>query len=335
MTTLAKNFEQVFEKKSGNYALALSEEFKKITRIYVLFHLFFGVLVFAELCSFIFFFSFWIHSSAIAFLIGAFLLTGFSYFVLLSYLQTKKPQQLSDLGQSFIFSCKNSLSSGDSLLLTHAIYRTINHLDQLEAEYYVLPFLGETVNQLLKKFSIYCHWRDVLTLKELLLFEAIAEHIALVKREPTDLETHAALADAFIKLARLYKEPETSLPWIPPDYSSVTMQTKHKKACERALEEYKIIEAYVPQDPWIHAQLANVYREIGSLEKEILEYEFILNISPQDKAVMYHLGILYFERGSTAKGLQMYEKLQKLRDENAPRLIAQYDMSLREMLSNR
>jgi tetratricopeptide (TPR) repeat protein len=334
MTTLAKNFEQIFEKNTGNYAVILSEAFKRITRFYVLFHLLFGLLVFTELCSFIFFFSFWIHSSTVAFLIGMFLLTGFSYFVLLSYLQTKKPQQLAELGQTFIVSCKNSLSSGDSLLLTHAIYRTLNHLDRLEAEYYVLPFLGETVNHLLKKFSVYCHWRDVHTLKELLLFKAISEHIDLVKKEPTDLETHAALADAYLKLAKLYKEPETSLPWIPPDYASVPMQTKHKRACERALEEYKIIEAYVPRDPWIHAQLANVYREIGDLEKEILEYELILSISPQDRTVMYHLGVLYFERGSTAKGLQMYENLQKIRDENAPRLIAHYGSSLREMLSN-
>jgi tetratricopeptide (TPR) repeat protein len=326
MSSSVRNFEQVFEKNADNYGIALIEEFKKITRFYVFFHLFFALIAFVEVCSFIFFFSFWIHSTTVAFLIGMFLLTGFSYFILLSYFQTKKPEQLAALGQSFLLSCKNS--SKDSLLLTHAIYRILEQLDHLEAEYYSLLKLGKTIDELLKKFSVYCHWRDVLLLKELLLFEALSEHIALVKKEPSDLETHAALADAYLKLAKLYKEPEVTLSWIPPDYATSSMQERHKDICKRALEEYKIIEAHVPEDPWIHAQLAGVYREIGDLQHQIHEYELILSFSPQDKNVIYHLGVLYFERGSAAKGLQMYDKLKKLKCENAAKLIAHYDASL-------
>ncbi len=325
-----ENPDHLFEKKISDYAFSLCTEFKKITRFYVLFHLLFVLLALIEVFSFVIFFSFWIHSAAISFLLAAFLLTGFSYFVLLSYFQTKKPQQLYELAQSFISSCRGALSENDFLSLPHAIYRVVKHLERMEADYYVLPFLGETFNVLLRKFSVYCHWRDVLRIKELLLFEAIAEHIVLVKKEPTDLEAHAALAEGYLKLARLYKEPqekdgETPLPWIPPDYATEPMQAKLRQVCERAIEEFKIIEAYVPEDPWVHAQLASIYHDIGEAEKEIAEYEKMLQIAPQDKAVMFHLGALYFQQGRTARGLQIYEQLKKLRDENASSLLSYYD----------
>jgi tetratricopeptide (TPR) repeat protein len=318
------------EKQIADFAESLTDSFKKLTRFYVLFHLFFALLVFFEVVLFAVFFSFWIQSATISFLLASFLLTGFSYFVLLSYFQTKKPQQLYELGQSFIANCKSSLSHEDLLALPHAIYRVILYFDRIEAAYYNFPLLGETLNLLLKKFSIYCHWRDALKMKEFLLLAAIGEHIALIKKEPTDLEAHAALAEAYLKLARLYKEPQKeeggpSLPWIPPDYASESMQTKFRRVCERAIEEYKIIEAYVPEDPWVHAQLAGVYHEIGQIEKEIAEYEKMLQISPNDKAVLFHLGSLYFQQGKTARGLQTYEFLKKLRDENADALLAFYD----------
>jgi len=328
--SFSENAHLFFEKRIADFAESLSIEFKKVTRFYVIFHLFFAMLVFTELLLFAIFFSFWIQSATISFILAAFLLTGFSYFVLLSYFQTKKPQQLYELGQSFIASCKSSLSEEDLLSLSHAIYRVALYFDRLEVEYYVLPFLGETLNALLKKFSVYCHWRDVLKMKEFLLLAAISEHVALIKKEPTDLEAHAALAEGYLKLAKLYKEPQEeegkpTLPWIPPDYASEPMQAKLRQACERAIEEFKIIEAYVTEDPWVHAQLAGVYHDIGQAEMEIAEYEKMLQISPNDRAVMFQLGSLYFQQGRTARGLQVYEKLKKLRDENAQSLLAYYD----------
>ncbi len=319
-----------FERRIADFAESLSIEFKKITRFYVFFHLLFALLIVLELFLFAVFFSFWVQSATISFLLAAFLLTGFSYFVLLSYFQTKKPQQLYELGQSFIINCQQSLSQEDLLSLPHAIYRVVLYFDRLEAEYYALPFLGETFNELLKKFSVYCHWRDVLKIKEFLLLAAISEHIALIKKEPTDLEAHAALAEGYLKLAKLYKEPQQeeskpALPWIPPDYASEPMQAKFRQACERAIEEFKIIEVYVPEDPWVHAQLAGVYHDIGQAEMEIAEYEKMLQIAPNDRAVMFQLGTLYFQQGRTARGLQVYEKLKKLRYENAQALLAHYD----------
>ncbi len=328
-TTFIENESHLFEKKVSGYANELLIEFKKITRFYVLFHLFFAVLASAFLFSFVVFFSFWIHSAGIAFLIASFLLAGFSYFVLFSYFQTKKPQQLHELCQLFLASCQESLRGEDHLSVAHAIYRTVRSLEQMEGEYYSLTFAGETFNTLLKKFSIYCHWRDVLRMKELLLFEAITEHLQLVRKEPTDLEAHAALAEGYLRLASLYKEPEEKdgspeLPWIPPDYGSELMLQKLRITCERAIEEFKIIEANVPQDPWVHAQLASVYHDLGEAEREIAEYETMLRISPQDRTVMFYLGALYFQEGRTAQGLQMYERLHKLQDEKAAALLSYY-----------
>ncbi|MBS3905222.1 MAG: hypothetical protein KGZ39_07845 [Simkania sp.] len=328
--TFVENETHLFEKKIGGHITILFTEFKKITRFYVLFHLFFAVLALAEIFSFAVFFSFWIHSAAIAFLIASFLLGGFSYFVLLSYFQTKKPQQLYELCQTFLTGCHGHLCTDDHLSLAHAIYRAVQQLDRMEGDYYVLPFSWNTLNTLLKKFSIYCHWYDVLKMKELLLFEALSEHLQLIKKEPTDLEAHAALAEGYLKLASLYKEPTTTEedapPWIPPYYTTKPMLDKLTKTCERAIEEFKIIEAYVPRDPWVHAQLANVYHDLGEAEKEISEYETMLKISPQDRTVMFHLGVLYFQQGKTAQGLQMYDHLHKLRDDKAPVLLSYYDI---------
>lgn len=331
--SIANNQALRFEKEIVDSTVGLGEKFERITKFYVFFHLFFALLLLGEVFSFILFFSFWIQSSGVAFLIAFFLLTGFSYCVLFSYWQIKKPQQLCDLGRHFLDGYKEALSEREDLFLTHAIYRALSHLDSLQTEYYAVSFLGRTVNFLLRKFSVYCHWKDVFILKEFLLTEAILEHIAFVKKDPMDLEIHISLAKTYSKLAELYKEPESAqgrepLPWTPPDYASVSMQAKHKKFCQMAIEEYKIIDAYVPEDPWTHAQLANVYQEIGDFGKVIEEHETILKISPDDRVIMYHLGVLYFQQGQTSKGLQMYDRLKKLNDENAPHLIAHYTPKL-------
>jgi tetratricopeptide (TPR) repeat protein len=305
-----------------------------MTRSHVAFHVSFGLLSAIELCAFIFFFSFWMHSYAVAFLIGIFLLTGFSYFVLFAYLQTRKRQQLIDLGELFIEACERSIPPDDGFALSSLIYQIIDDLDSLISNYYALPIFGETINTLLRKFSVYCHWQDILLLKHLLLTHTISSYLRMVKRAPMDLGLHAALAEAYLSLASLYQEPANPLPWTPPDYGTPTMQAKHKNACLRALEEYTIIAASIPQDPWIHIQLATVHRKLGNLDKEISEYEYLLTLSPEHRSVMFHLGVLYFQQGSTAKGLQLYETLKNLNDADAENLIAYY-IYPSELLPNR
>ena len=58
-------------------------------------------------------------------------------------------------------------------------------------------------------------------MKELLLQACIDEHIQLVRMQPTDLEAHAGLANAYVMLSGIYVDPRTfegldDDRWIPP-----------------------------------------------------------------------------------------------------------------------
>lgn len=315
------------------HAQTLIDSFMKITRFYVGFHIIFACIAFVEFFSLAVFFSFLIASSTVAFLLAAIFLTGFSYFVLLFYFQVKKPQQLLEASQIFLNSSRHDLQNQElntyHLSVAHAIYRTAEALDKLECHYYHLPFHSPTIQTLLRKFSIFCHWKDVLTMKELLLQEAISEHVALIKEEPVDLEAHASLAESYMRLAAIYQKPTQTdielFPWISPEYSSEEMQKKCRLAYERAIEEFSIIDTFAPNDPWVHAQLAEIYRQLSEPQKEIQEYETILRIVPHDNIALFKLGVLYFQQGQTARGLRIYQQLKQSHNPRSDHLLSYYD----------
>src|SRR5580698_4451089 len=92
----------LFEKKISHYGSSVVEIFRRSTRSHSLFHILFASAAVVEFLALVLFFSFWIESSTIAFLLAGICMTGFAYFVLLFYLQAKKPQQLLVLGNQFI-----------------------------------------------------------------------------------------------------------------------------------------------------------------------------------------------------------------------------------------
>ena len=99
---------------------------------------------------------------------------------------------------------------------------------------------------------------------------------------------------------------------------------KFRSIAERAIEEFKILSDYAPEDPWVHAQLAYSYRDLQMPKEEIREYETILQLCPEDKETLFKLGKLYFEQGQNAKGLQVYETLKRSNYKNAENLIHFY-----------
>ena len=172
-------------------------------------------------------------------------------------------------------------------------------------------------------------------MKELLLLTIIKEHIEMIKLQPTDLETHARLASTYSTLSKLYMDPRQLYPdedllWVSLDYASLEMVEKFKKASFRCIEEYKILDSYAPNDPWIHAQLATVYRNLNLPQEEMKEYETILKIDSTEHEVLFRLGALYFEHGLSAEGLRLYEKLKSINEPKAMELIAFYDSALSE-----
>lgn len=332
----------LFEDSLSSHCQFTLEAFKKISRFYTLFHLLFFTLAIGEIIGFLLFFSFFTKSSMLAFSLAGLFLTGFSYFVLLFYFQAKKPEQLIELRTSFLEACAETLpfsktSTEYHQALAHAIYRLVGLLDKQEYYFYSLHKLLETLTPVLQKFSSWSHWKDTHQMKEKLLFVAIQQHIEQIKLQPTDLEAHGALANAYLLLARLYRDPrklspEEPFPWISPEYGTEAMLLKFRKASERAIEEFKILDCYAPGDSWTHAQLAAIYHDLEMPEEEIREYETMLQLAPDDQKILFRLGILYFEQGQNAKALRIYETLRGTAE--ADELIGFYDAYSMEYTSS-
>ncbi len=316
------------------------DEFKQVTRQYALFHIGFFAIGVIELSAFILFFSFLTKTAIFAFSLAGLFFTLFTYFVLLFYFQAKKPQQLVALRNSFLQNCKTVLlfaegTSDYHLKLSSALTQMLTLLHRQEYSYYSLPTSFETLCPLIQKFSVWTHWKDLYQMKELLLLMIIKEKIEVIKLQPTDLEAHAHLADAYLALSRLHTDPrklylnEEHL-FVSHEYASIEMQRKFQMAAQRAIEEYKILDAYAPNDPWVQAQLASIYRALNRPEEEMQAYETIVKMTSSDGNILLRLGTLYFEQGFSAKALQLYEILKANGDPAAEELISQYGIAISE-----
>ncbi|MCB1110543.1 MAG: hypothetical protein KDK64_06135 [Chlamydiia bacterium] len=298
------------------------KQFKKIVRSYVFFHLFFLGLLTAEVVAFFLFLTLLFQTSLIAFSLAAILLTGFAYLILLFYFQTKKPEQFLELRNFFMLLCKkglpkNMMGAEYHLSLANAAYRFASHLGRPEASYTPLPPKIGSLNQVMRKVAYLCHKNDIKKMKEVLYLVSISEHIQLIKNAPTNLEAHASLANAYVALSRLYQ-------------TQGSPQEKFKVAAEKAIQEFKIIDHYSPEDPWVHAQLASCYHDLKMYAEEIAEYETILKLCPDDKQILFRLGILCFQQGENARALQIYEKLKEMQFSRADELIDFYDANIKQ-----
>lgn len=169
-------------------------------------------------------------------------------------------------------------------------------------------------------------------MRELLLQTCVKEYIKLVKCEPTTLETHAALANAYVMLSGLYIDPRKmegydEERWIPPDKYSEQFEAKFRTTAQKAIEEFKILCEYAPDDPWIHSQLAYSYHDLKMPLEEIQEYEMIQRLCPDDLDNLFTLGTLYFQQGMNAQGLRIYEELRRSHYKHSENLIKHYGSS--------
>jgi tetratricopeptide (TPR) repeat protein len=183
---------------------------------------------------------------------------------------------------------------------------------------------------LLEKFKIYLHWKHFHRMKELLLSSEAEQFIALIKKDPINLELHARLAEVYLHLSKLHMppkklNPESTLLWTSPEYHSISMQQKSLSFAQKAIEEFKVLEEYSPDTPWIYANLAEIYRLQDKLEEEISQCEQLIKLSPENIEVLFRLGALYFRKGSNAKGLKVYSTLKHEYPEKANHLISLYE----------
>jgi len=323
-----------FQQRIADLSRPFTERFGKINRSHLLFHSLFAFLLSVEFLFFALFFEEIVKTVVMAFWLAGFFLTLFTYLVLHFYMQGRRPEKLAQLRDEFIETVQTSIPFDPGTLEYHCcITEAIVHLTgELRIPPVENRFVqrSETLSYLAEKFRTWTRWKNLLQLKEMLILSSIHEHIRLIKSAPADLEAHASLASNYVALATLYQDPKKltlneSLTWTPPEYESEEIREKFERALERALEEYQIINEYAPNDPWVHAQRATIYKELGRLDHEQEEYERILELDPENKEILHRLGRLYFRKGENAKGLLVYEQVRAIDPEVALEIIAHYD----------
>jgi len=319
MSTLLDNdleFDDAFfQHNLPQYYRAILKSFRKVTHSFITFNLLYLTLFATELFSFFFFLPILKQSVGFAFALSGLFLTCFSYFVVLFYLQAKKPEQLVQLKDQFIQSCRQILPApqGEAqhhLALADALSKLSTYLHDFEWNFYNIPKVFSPFSKAISKFSAYCYAEDVFNLKLLLLQAAVDEHLNQIRVTPTDLEVHASLANTYVMLSKVYKGP--------------LYKEKYQATAHKAIEEFFILSNYAPNDPWVHEQLATGYRDLGMPKEEMQEVETLLKLRSQDKEILYRLGNLYFSQGMNAKGLQVYEELKRSNYKKAEDLIRSY-----------
>lgn len=326
---------QQHQAKFSKLWIPFLQKFDRLITSYTFFNLFFLLLAGVEIACFVSFFTWLSNPSVLAFTLAIVFLTVFSYAVIRLYFQTKKPEQLAALCDFYETQCKEIIHYQEKipechLLLANALQKFVGELHEREYGYYAPPSLLRHFAPSLEKFSAFSHWKDVHQMKEMLLTRAVLEHLKVVKCEPTNLQAHAALANAYVTLSSLYADPRKyegydEERWIPPERLSKEMQNKFCLIAKRAIEEFKILNDYAPDDPWVHIQLAYSYHDLQMPEEEIREYETILRLRPDDKETCFKLGMLYFQQGANANGLKIYEKLKETHFKKAENLITFYN----------
>lgn len=316
----------------------LFPRFDRLLKFYVKFHLAFLFLGILEIVLLVFSFKLLADSAWLAFGFGFIFLTFFSYLILRFYFQAQKPEQLQELKSIYEKNCKTlfEYQEGDPekyVTLANAYCKLANSLHKKEATCLKLPeFMTKwmpSLKVLMEQFSSWWLFEDVHFMKELLLTAAVNEHIKVVKCEPTSQKAHAALANGYVMLSGLYATSDKfqghhEIPNTINQKFLSLMEQKFRMTAERAIEEFKIICDYAPEDPWVHKQLAYSYHDLKMPMEEIKEYEAVLKINPDDKETLYKLGILYFNQGFNAKGLRLYEELKQFNQKKADELIKFY-----------
>ncbi len=326
-----------FERRVQELCALSIKEVMRLSSGYAWFHIGYAMAGALELLGLALLCSLFTKPWMLASLLALLFVTAFSYFVLRFYLEAKKPEQLLALRSRFMEACRKEIASSLQekaaeyhLSLSHALFRFSSLLEGVDSRFYRVPKEWEGLTILLEKFSLWMHWGDLHQMRELLLFAAIQELLALVRSEPTDLEVHASLASAYQVLSRLYMDPRKrqlhlTPSWISKAFASESMRSKFERSAEKALEELKIVDSYAPLDPWVHMELASIYHDLEMSEEEITCYEKIVSLFPEDRESLFKLGVLYFKLGRNARGLEVYQRLARMSDQKAEQLIAHYD----------
>jgi len=325
---------ELYKDQIGALINSAISRFQKILRSYTIFNTLFYLLITGEIVYFFVHLTLLVQTFVMAIHLALIFATIFCYFTLHMYSQTRKDEKLINLRSDFVLACRqitqnSTINTQHHLMVAQACCKLASELHAQENQIYKCPSWCIFLISSFERLNCWWFWKDVHTMKELLLKSCVDEHVNLVRMEPTDLEAHAGLANAYVMLSGLFVDPRTiegldDDRWIPPKKYNESFKQKFRSIAKKAIEEFKILSDYAPHDPWVHAQLAYSYRDLQMHKEEIKEYEILFQLCPDDKETLFKLGKLYFEQGQNAKGLQVYETLKRSNYKKAESLIHFY-----------
>lgn len=342
MATSYKNYDPPFESidlssQIEEECFASYKKFEKISGSHLLLHGSFLAILFLEILLSTFFLFYTPKSALVAALFSSFILTLFSYFVLLYYFQSKKPEELLNLRKYFVTSCKKGIakhltSTETHLFLAEAAERLTAHLTQKELFALNKSFFLASLKRLFNS-------QDIEKMQELLMFSSIQEHIQLIQKEPLNPKIHTSLAKTYLSLYRLYHDRVSFSSFhLLTFISSFRSEKQKQKRVQRAeaslrlaVEELQIARSTMPQDPWILTRLADCYHLQKKYEDELKIYEQLHLILPSDPDLLLSLGKLYFQLGHIFDGLRIYHELQQSHSNQAEELIEHYSSFLKRI----
>lgn len=335
MVTSRVEGETYFQIDNENFHLELTKIIlsiiptcKKIIKKRIYFYFLSSFILFIELFFIIFFSQILIDNSFFAFSIATIFLTAFSFFILRIYIQAQKNEQFNAFIKRYGKGCKTFIKYREGIpehhiALANAYSKLSGELTHLERHLFSTPKWIGSLRSSIENFSSWCFCEDIFQIRESLLESAIQEHLKLVKCEPTSLDVHAALANAYVVLSGIYLQNLREL--CQEDSSKEEdLKNRFRETAQKAIEEFKILNDYAPNDPWVHTQLAYSYKDLNMPIEEIAEYETILRLRPDDHETLYKLGCLYFQEGRNSEGLRIYEKMKQINFKKAEQLIAYY-----------
>lgn len=294
----------------------------------------FAFAIILEFILIILFFPFFIKSAFLAFILGGFILTIFAFLMSGQYFSSCKHLFFQELVKTYLDKTKTKLNysfgvTTHHLALAKACTMLAETLYAKEYQYYPPPPFLKRISRIAEKLSCILHWKDLFITRELLLNAVVKEHLALIKIDPTNPETHGLLANAYVLLSGLYVDPrclsyEEDERWFPKERFSEEIKLKFQEYAKKAIEEFKILKEYAPHDPWIYAQLAYSYRDLNMLKEEREAYETLLKLRPDEQEIRHKLGQLYFKNGEMSKGLKIYEELKQTHYPKADELLDLY-----------
>lgn len=335
-TQISDSEQSVFHQPLQGIINETSKEFESTIKSFSLFNIIFLSVGLVELVLLIVFFTFLAQSALLAFTLSIVFLTFFSYFLLKMYVEAQKPLKFEKLRKCYSDECRRALGYQEDCpesypLIANAYVRLFNFLKEREFKYYSLPDSLKPFESILIYASTLLHSQHVYQFKEMLLLASVEEHIKLVRCEPTSLAAHSSLANAYIMLSGLYLSPNSNEEGL--FFSSkpkAWAQKKFQETAKKAIEEFKILNFYAPDDPWVHAQLACSYRDLNMPLEEIKEYEALARLCPDDRDALYKLGMRYFQQGLNSQGLRVYEQLKRLDPKRAQDLLYHYGIYTQE-----